>query len=186
MSSSLTSTKSSRSSQRIRCGSSNAVRVASPSANVFIWSSSRRARLPGACGGRSSVGLHADHFDVCAASINRDAHAGRAAAAADRHDDRRDVVQLLQDLERRSRDARDQQRLVARVHVTKPALDCESLAVLARLVEVASVERRSRLRARASPPPSPGWPPPACRSSPGHRRAVRRRRSTARGCRSTR
>ena len=79
------------------------------------------AFAPRAIGGRRGVGLHADHLDACADRLGRDTRAGRAAAAADRHDDHLDLRLALEHLERRGRDAGDQQRLVARVDVASAA-----------------------------------------------------------------
>ena len=139
ISSSLTSTKSSRCSQRICCGSSNGTRVARPSAKVsFSPSSSARAcheRKAAGCGLR----LHADHLDLGPDRLRDDAGAGGAAAAADGHDDRIDVGPVLDDLERLGSDPGDQERLVAGVHVAVAVLGGEALAVLAGRVEVLSV-----------------------------------------------
>ncbi len=98
------------------------------------------AFAPGAVGGRCALRLDADHPHAGTDGRGDDAGAGRAAAAADRDDDRVERRLFLQDLERPGGDARDQQRLVAGVHVAVAVLGREPLAVLARVVEVAAVD----------------------------------------------
>ena len=139
-SSSLTRTKSSSCSQSIRCGSSNATRVARPSARVAIVSSSRlRDSQERYAAGAASDWTPITSIDV-ADRLGGDAGAGGSAPAADRHDDDVDLRLLLEDLERVRPDAGDQQRLVAGVDVAVAVLGREPLAVLASLVEVLPVD----------------------------------------------
>ncbi len=104
-----------------------------------------RALLPRPVRGRRRIGLDADHLDAGAHRLGGDARARRSAPAADGDDDHVDRRLVLEQLERRGRDASDQVRLVARVDVAVAVLGSELRAVLARLVEVASV--RDDLRA---------------------------------------
>ena len=89
ISSSETSTKSSRCSRRICCGSSKPILVASPSAAVCISSCAMPPFCPRAVGGRRGLGLDADHAKLGPKRSGGDACPGRSAAAADRHDQRR-------------------------------------------------------------------------------------------------
>src|SRR5439155_782711 len=97
-------------------------------------------RLPRPVGRGRRRGLDADHLEPRPGRLPRDARAGGAAPAADRHDHDVDVGLGFEQLEGRRPDACDQVRLVAGVDVAIPVLTRERLAVLARLVEVAAVD----------------------------------------------
>ena len=110
-----------------------------------------RALLPRPVGSRRGIGLDADHLDACAHCLGGDARTRRSAPAAHGDDDHVDLRLVFQQLERRGRDAGDQVRLVARVDIAIAVLGRELRAVLARLVEVASVRddlRSERLHRR--------------------------------------
>jgi hypothetical protein len=83
--------------------------------------------------------LHRDQLEPGPERPSDDAGAGHATPAADRPNQHVDLRLPLEDLEGQRGDARDEQRLVARVDVAVAALRCQGGAVLPRLVVVAPV-----------------------------------------------
>ena len=69
-------------------------------------------------GRRRRLGLHADHAAARRDGLRHDARPRGAAAAADRNEDRPEIGDILEHLQRQGGDAGDQQRLVACVDVT--------------------------------------------------------------------
>ena len=70
--------------------------------------------------GRARGGLHADDLDLRPRRLDRDRDAGREPAAADRHDDLREVRHLLEQLEPERALAGDDVRVVEGVHEGEP------------------------------------------------------------------
>ena len=101
---------------------------------------------------RRRIGLDADHANVGVDRRRDDAGAGRAAAAADRHDDHIGGGLILEHLQRPGAYARDQQRLVAGMDV---AVACSraSDSQCSRASSKSCRGRRARPRALASPRP---------------------------------
>ena len=168
----------------IRCGSSKATRVASPSANVSMRSSSSRPLLPRAIGGGRGVRLHADHLDARRCTALAAMHAPAAPLPPPTGTMITSIARLvLEHLERRGRDARDQLRLVAGVDV--------AVAVLGR--ELARSGSRASSKSRPCDDDL-GAERPHRRDLDGvralrhaddrraRRTAARRTRSTGRGC----
>ena len=75
--------------------------------------------LPRPVRGGRRLGLHGDHLGRRVDGLGHDAGAGGAAPPTDGDDDDLHLGEVLEDLERLGAHARDQMRLVARVHVAE-------------------------------------------------------------------
>ena len=119
-------------------------------------------------------GLDRDHARVRAERLDRRRHAGHEPATADRHDDLRDLVDLLAQLEPERALAGHDRAVVERVHDHAAARLGLGIHARERLGRIGRLDDRPCRRRRAWPPPWPGSPSSAssrARSVPSSRPA---------------